>query len=188
MAESDSRKELLARALLEYLELHPNEPVSVTSITRICGISRQSFYYHFRDIHDLHAWTLHHELMKTVRPVRGEGWRTEIQAVLERMYENRLLVMRAAQAKGSVNIDELLKQELGIYIMRSVEETSVGLDIAPQDRALIARFYTAGLLEIIRIWIDDGMRETPERLSERLAPFLVNSSDLLERFTAEYRA
>ena len=75
MAESDSRKELLARALLEYLELHPNEPVSVTSITRICGISRQSFYYHFRDIHDLHAWTLHHELMKTVRPVRGEGWR-----------------------------------------------------------------------------------------------------------------
>lgn len=180
MAESDSRKELLARALLEYLELHPNEPVSVTSITRICGISRQSFYYHFRDIHDLYAWTLHHELMKTVRPVRGEGWRTEIQAVLERMYENRLLVMRAAQARGSVNIDELLKNELGIHIMRSVEEISTGLGIAPADRALIARFYTAGLVEIVRLWIDDGMREPPERLAERLNLFFVNSSELLE--------
>lgn len=180
MAESDSRKELLARALLEYLELHPNEPVSVTSITRICGISRQSFYYHFRDIHDLYAWTLHHELMKTVRPVRGEGWRAEIQAVLERMYENRLLVMRAAQARGSVNIDELLKNELGIHIMRSVEEISTGLGIAPADRALIARFYTAGLVEIVRLWIDDGMREPPERLAERLSLFFVNSSELLE--------
>ncbi|MBQ3266427.1 MAG: TetR family transcriptional regulator C-terminal domain-containing protein [Atopobiaceae bacterium] len=180
MAESDSRKELLARALLEYLELHPNEPVSVTSITRICGISRQSFYYHFRDIHDLYAWTLHHELVKTVRPVRGEGWRTEIQAVLERMYENRLLVMRAAQARGSVNIDELLKNELGIHIMRSVEEISTGLGIAPADRALIARFYTAGLVEIVRLWIDDGMREPPERLAERLSLFFVNSSELLE--------
>lgn len=180
MAESDSRKELLARALLEYLELHPNEPVSVTSITRMCGISRQSFYYHFRDIHDLHAWTLHHELMKTVRPVRGEGWRAEIQAVLERMYENRLLVMRAAQARGSVNIDELLKNELGIHIMRSVEEISTGLGIAPADRALIARFYTAGLVEIVRLWIDDGMREPPERLAERLSLFFVNSSELLE--------
>lgn len=180
MAESDSRKELLARALLEYLELHPNEPVSVTSITRICGISRQSFYYHFRDIHDLYAWTLHHELMKTVRPVRGEGWRTEIQAVLERMYENRLLVMRAAQARGSVNIDELLKNELGIHIMRSVEEISTGLGIAPADRALIARFCTAGLVEIVRLWIDDGMREPPERLAERLSLFFVNSSELLE--------
>lgn len=180
MAESDSRKELLARALLEYLELHPNEPVSVTSITRICGISRQSFYYHFRDIHDLHAWTLHHELMKTVRPVRGEGWRAEIQAVLERMYENRLLVMRAAQARGSVNIDELLKNELGIHIMRSVEEISTGLGIAPADRALIARFYTAGLVEIVRLWIDDGMREPPERLAERLSLFFVKSSELLE--------
>ena len=180
MAESDSRKELLARALLEYLELHPNEPVNVTSITRICGISRQSFYYHFRDIHDLYAWTLHHELMKTVQPVRGEGWRTEIQAVLERMYENRLLVMRAAQARGSVNIDELLKNELGIHIMRSVEEISTGLGIAPADRALIARFYTAGLVEIVRLWIDDGMREPPERLAERLSLFFVNSSELLE--------
>ena len=180
MAESDSRKELLARALLEYLELHPNEPVSVTSITRICGISRQSFYYHFRDIHDLYAWTLHHELVKTVRPVRGEGWRAEIQAVLERMYENRLLVMRAAQARGSVNIDELLKNELGIHIMRSVEEISTGLGIAPADRALIARFYTAGLVEIVRLWIDDGMREPPERLAERLSLFFVNSSSLLE--------
>lgn len=180
MAESDSRKELLARALLEYLELHPNEPVSVTSITRMCGISRQSFYYHFRDIHDLYAWTLHHELVKTVRPVRGEGWRAEIQAVLERMYENRLLVMRAAQARGSVNIDELLKNELGIHIMRSVEEISTGLGIAPADRALIARFYTAGLVEIVRLWIDDGMREPPERLAERLSLFFVNSSELLE--------
>ena len=180
MAESDSRKELLARALLEYLELHPNEPVSVTSITRICGISRQSFYYHFRDIHDLYAWTLHHELVKTVRPVRGEGWRAEIQAVLERMYENRLLVMRAAQARGSVNIDELLKNELGIHIMRSVEEISTGLGIAPADRVLIARFYTAGLVEIVRLWIDDGMREPPERLAERLSLFFVNSSELLE--------
>lgn len=180
MAESDSRKELLARALLEYLELHPNEPVSVTSITRICGISRQSFYYHFRDIHDLYAWTLHHELMKTVQPVRGEGWRTETQAVLERMYENRLLVMRAAQARGSVNIDELLKNELGIHIMRSVEEISTGLGIAPADRALIARFYAAGLVEIVRLWIDDGMREPPERLAERLSLFFVNSSELLE--------
>lgn len=180
MAESDSRKELLARALSEYLELHPNEPVSVTSITRICGISRQSFYYHFRDIHDLYAWTLHHELVKTVRPVRGEGWRAEIQAVLERMYENRLLVMRAARARGSVNIDELLKNELGIHIMRSVEEISTGLGIAPADRALIARFYTAGLVEIVRLWIDDGMREPPERLAERLSLFFVNSSELLE--------
>ena len=115
-----------------------------------------------------------------VRPVRGEGWRTEIQAVLERMYENRLLVMRAAQARGSVNIDELLKNELGIHIMRSVEEISTGLGIAPADRALIARFYTAGLVEIVRLWIDDGMREPPERLAERLSLFFVNSSELLE--------
>ena len=111
-----------------------------------------------------------------------------MQAILERVYEKRALVEKIARySEMSRSLDDLLKQEMGIHIMRAVEEGSVGLGIAPQDRALIARFYTAGLLEIIRIWIDDGMRETPERLTERLGLFLVNSSDLLGRFAAEYR-
>ena len=170
----------IANTVKKLLVQKPIEKIHVTDICRAAEIERPTFYYHFRDIHDLYAWTLHHELVKTVRPVRGEGWRAEIQAVLERMYENRLLVMRAAQARGSVNIDELLKNELGIHIMRSVEEISTGLGIAPADRALIARFYTAGLVEIVRLWIDDGMREPPERLAERLSLFFVNSSELLE--------
>ena len=79
------------------------------------------------------------------------------------------------------SLNALLKQEVGIYVMRAVEEAAVGLNIAPSDRALIARFHTAGLLEIIRIWIEDGMRETPERLAARLSALVASSPELIER-------
>ena len=180
MAKSDDRKETLAKALLVRLANRPDEPISVSALAKDCGLSRQSFYYHFKSLHELYAWTLHYELMRTVRPVRADGWKAELQAILERIFENRTLVERISSLRSNVGLDDLLKQEMGIHVMRIVEEISTGLDIAPSDRALIARFYTAGIVEIVRIWIDDGMRESPERLAERLALFFVNSSELLK--------
>ena len=192
MPKADYKKLLLSSTLLEMIDAMPLEQITVSSLARACGLSRQTFYYHFQTLDDLVAWTLHQEFLKAVKPVKSEGTfagaMARMQAVLERVYEKRALVEKIARySEMSRSLDDLLKQEMGIHIMRAVEEGSVGLGIAPQDRALIARFYTAGLLEIIRIWIDDGMRETPERLTERLGLFLVNSSDLLGRFAAEYR-
>ena len=192
MPKADYKKLLLSSTLLEMIDAMPLEQITVSSLARACGLSRQTFYYHFQTLDDLVAWTLHQEFLKAVKPVKSEGTfacaMARMQAILERVYEKRALVEKIARySEMSRSLDDLLKQEMGIHIMRAVEEGSVGLGIAPQDRALIARFYTAGLLEIIRIWIDDGMRETPERLTERLGLFLVNSSDLLGRFAAEYR-
>lgn len=182
LMRSDTRKALLSQALLDQLSASSTDQISVSSITKACGLSRQSFYYHFHDLHELYAWTLHHELLKIVQPVRDEGWQAQMQALLERMCEKRPLVERIVQGNGSPDMDALLKNEFGIHIMRAVEESAAGLDILPSDRALIARFYTAGLVEIIKIWVDGGMRETPERLAHRLGIFIVSSSELLDNF------
>lgn len=178
----NARKALFSQALLDQLAAVPADQISVSSITKACGLSRQSFYYHFHSLRELYAWTLHYEFLKTVEPVRDEGWQTQVQALLERMYENKPLIERVARESGSPSLDGLLKDEFGIHIMRAVEEAAAGLDILPRDRALIARFYTAGLVEIIRIWIDGGMRETPERLAHRLGFFIANSSELRGSF------
>jgi len=189
LSKSSDKKALLSNTLLQMIDAVPLDQVTVSSLTRECGLSRQTFYYHFSTLDDLFAWTLHQEMMRVVKPVRAESAQTQIKVVLERIYQKRALMEKIARYSAtSRNFDELLKQEVGIYIMRFVEDASVGLDIAPQDRALIARFYTAGLLEIIRIWIEDGMGESPERLTERLGLFLVNSSDLFAKFNKEYRA
>ena len=182
MSRPDARRELFSKALLDQLYSHPNEAITVTSITKACGLSRQSFYYHFRDLHELLAYTLHRELLKVILPVRDAGRKAWVQAILERMQDRGELVERIMQAYGSETVDALLKDELSIHVMRAVEEYSVGLDIARADRALIAHFYTAGLIEIIKIWIADGMRESPELLAERLDQLIVNSSSLLANY------
>ena len=49
------------------------------------------------------------------------------------------------------------------------------------DRALAARFCTAGLLEIVRIWVEEGMPEPPERLARRLRLLVEHSSELTQK-------
>ena len=48
IALEDSLKRLLLRK--------PLDKITITDITTDCGISRMTFYYHFKDIYDLVEW------------------------------------------------------------------------------------------------------------------------------------
>ena len=49
-------KHMLANAVIKLSETMPLEDVTVTDITNACGMSRNSFYYHFKDKQDLIWW------------------------------------------------------------------------------------------------------------------------------------
>lgn len=72
-------------------------------------------------------------------------------------------------------VNKIVKGEFNLVAIRLVDEALAGTDVSPADEALMARFYAAGFLEIVSAWIDDGMQETPERLSRRLSRLLVGS-------------
>lgn len=184
MARSIDRKLQLARSFIELLDELPIEQINVTMVAQRSGLSRQTFYYHFRCIEDLTNWTAHQVILRTVAPYRDSSWQVWLRAVLDMLYANRSLVLKVAAEDGRDRSIKVFKEEIGLLIMRIVEDASAGMGIAPSDRAMIARFYTAGLTEIIQAWIDDGMREKPDRLTERVEMLLANSSSLLARFVS----
>lgn len=59
MARSIDRKLQLARSFIELLDELPIEQINVTMVAQRSGLSRQTFYYHFRCIEDLTNWTAH---------------------------------------------------------------------------------------------------------------------------------
>ena len=48
----------LDRALRQLLEDRPLDQIRVRELTALCGIRRQSFYYHFPDVYALFDWSL----------------------------------------------------------------------------------------------------------------------------------
>lgn len=46
----------MADALCLCMQTTPIDRISIKTITDICGLNRQTFYYHFKDIYDLVQW------------------------------------------------------------------------------------------------------------------------------------
>ena len=67
-------------SFVKLLNLYPLDKITVKDIVSDCGISRNTFYYHYRDIYDLlDAW-FHLELGRFTG--EGTAWHTSTKAVM----------------------------------------------------------------------------------------------------------
>ena len=64
--KNDTTKQALANALKQLLQKKQITKITINDIAEACGISRMTFYYHFKDIYDLADWTLQ-EVLHTVQ-------------------------------------------------------------------------------------------------------------------------
>lgn len=51
-------KQALEASLKHLLLQKPLDKITISDLTKDCGISRMAFYYHFKDIYDLVEWIL----------------------------------------------------------------------------------------------------------------------------------
>lgn len=54
---SDTTKRALEASLKNRLLKKPLDKITIQDIAAVCGISRMTFYYHFKDIYDLVEWS-----------------------------------------------------------------------------------------------------------------------------------
>ena len=62
MSNSDFTKFMIARGLKQLLEMKSFTDITVGDIARHCKISRNTFYYHFRDKYDVINWIFYTEI------------------------------------------------------------------------------------------------------------------------------
>ena len=65
MSNNMITKDALGKALKVLLEKKPLSKISVKDITEYCNISRNTFYYHFKDKYDLVNWIYYTEFVQS---------------------------------------------------------------------------------------------------------------------------
>ena len=58
MDQSLNTKRMLGNMLTEMMAEMPFDKISVSELTKRCGVNRQTFYYHFDTLADLLVWNL----------------------------------------------------------------------------------------------------------------------------------
>ena len=85
---SSITKQALEHALKSLLLKKPFHKITINDITEECGVSRMTFYYHFKDIYDLVEWSCIEDAARALEGKKSydtwqEGFLNIFYAVLE---------------------------------------------------------------------------------------------------------
>lgn len=171
MTSADIRtKELIAGALKKLAKTMRLSSISVNKIANECGISRNTFYYHFRDIPSAIHWTLQYEL-PLLPPSEKE---TEIEDYFyQQVYQifcyvrdNRELFLCIEESSCAGEFRQIYIQDLSVVFCRLVSRFQEETNCSNLYACDFSHFLTITLLEILNSWGHDEIKKTPEAMAD----------------------
>ena len=158
-------KESFIRLLTE----KPLNKITVKDITEDCGINRNSFYYHYRDIPALLLEIVTEESEKLIRDY------PTIDSLDEALRVAALFTLQ--NKKAVLHIYKSVSRDVfETYLMKSCEHTVEAYlnsafreyEVLPEDRTIAVRLVKCALFGIIIDWIESGLNEELPKDAQRI--------------------
>ena len=186
MDQSLSTKKLLGDTLVELMSEKPFDKITVSELTKRCGLNRQTFYYHFETIIDLFEWKLAQEAGPLLEQFTGNPleWNLAIQQILYFMKENSAAVLCALHSIENQQIRAFFIRYFSQAFSGFFDSICQGLDIDQEFKDFMIKLHITSATALALQWLESGMKESPEQLTEWLSIYAgSNMRDAFERYT-----
>ena len=158
-------RDALATALKARLLSEPLARVTVTRLTQDARLTRQAFYYHFRDVQELAVWVFETEVAEAVRvSARQDAWADGLVRLLRYLKGNQSTTATVLDGLGRAGLEQFLFWQMRPVTEAVVREVGGGGPASPADRTMVVDFYTSAVLAVVLRWVSDGMVADPYRL------------------------
>lgn len=184
---SQITKRALEQSLKNLLQQKPLSKITISDITEDCGISRMTFYYHFKDIYDLVEWACAEDAARALQNKKTyDTWQQGFVQIFHAVRENKVFVMNVYRCVNREQVEKYLVPLTDQLIMGVITERAVGMTVREADQQFIAQVYSYAFVGIMLDWIRDDMRADPEELVNRLAMVIRGGiTQALERFRTD---
>lgn len=162
-------RDAIKAAFIRLLEERPLREISVKDIVSACGVNRNTFYYHFRDI-----LALLEEIIvdQADRIIADQGPALSMADCLEtaaRFAQERRQAILHINQSAHRDLFELCLMDVCRRVVEDYAAAAIGsVSLAQEDRKIIVRFYQCELFGQIMAWLNDGMRYDISRQFRRL--------------------
>lgn len=165
---SQTTKRALAASLKTLLLQKPLNKITINDIAEDCGISRMTFYYHFKDIYDLVEWICVEDAARALEGKKTyDTWQKGFLNIFHVVQANKPFILNVYRCVSRERIEQYLNPLIRNLILGAVEEKSAGLTVDEGDRQFIAGFYEHAFVGVMLDWIDENMKEDPAVIVER---------------------
>ena len=165
---SQTTKRALAATLKNLLLQKPLTKITINDIAEDCGISRMTFYYHFKDIYDLVEWACAEDAARALAGRKTyDTWQEGFLSIFHAVQANKPFIMNVYRCVSRERIEQYLNPLIHSLILGVVEEKAVGMDVGEADRQFIASFYEHAFIGVMLEWIGTGMKDDPAAIVDR---------------------
>ena len=158
-------KQIFADAIVELSKTKPVEKITVQNIVDHCGAGRQTFYNHFKDKEDLIGFVFMNDERKCIKNLKeGHSLREQMNLIFGTFAAKKQFYVSTYMTSGQNSLGDVIFEHYVDYYLEQIEEKTGN----PAEEKLInaIRFHCFGSIGFVRQWMKDGMKLSPEELSE----------------------
>lgn len=176
-------KKLIYDVFIDLLNKKPLDKITVTEISEICDINRNTFYYHYQDIYEIISEIFQTELKKAIDEYNDTlEWEESFLIAAEFALKNRKAIYNIYNSMSREALEKYIYDIAGNIMERYVYKKSKEYSASTGDIKLISAFYQCALTEMVLRWVAGGMKEAPEIVIKRIGQlFNGNIATSLER-------
>lgn len=170
---SQTTKKAMSTSLRKMLRQKPLSKITVTDIAEDCGVSRMTFYYHFKDIYDLIEWTLRDNAEQILAQCQDTDSSEQLfLAFLHALQDNKPELINLLRSMRREEVERYLYEMTHRLLEDGLSEQAPHLEASPEDRAFVLDFYTYASSGTLLAWIQKGMTTDPQVLVKQLLSFV----------------
>lgn len=169
MATMTITKRAIQSAFMELLDQRTLSKITVRDITDLCGINRNTFYYHYQDIPALIEEICSDAVERIVQEHPSINSIEEcLEAGLNYALEHRRAILHIYNSDNRQTYVNCLWRMCEHTVTTYVNTVFADAPISPGDRELIIRYHKCECFGLIIDWISSGMRDDILRQMRRI--------------------
>ena len=146
MKKAELTKHQLINTLKELAQTMPFRKISVSHIADHAGMSRKSFYYHFKDKYDLVGYIFDTEFEAYCKTNPNQK---QFEQLCHYLYEQREFYRAVLDYEGQNSFKE--------YLLCFIREQAVKEMPSPSEEDLAAlALLSEGILAMLKVWLTNG--------------------------------
>lgn len=171
----ETTKKMIVIAFRELMSEKSLNKITINDIAQKCSINRQTFYYHFHDIIDLIDWICETEGEKAMEVMAHSSWKEAFLGLFGLIQKDKVLVTNIYKHTSAEYLNKILYRVTYQLWYNIISEQAGDIPIQETDKEFLAHFFKFGFIGMITEWIDQGMKEDPKQIVEKLEGLIEGS-------------
>ncbi|MBQ3105761.1 MAG: TetR family transcriptional regulator [Lachnospiraceae bacterium] len=137
------------------------DKITVKDISDVCGIARQSFYYHFQNTLDLVEWIVEQSIRDTIRrTLEEEDPVASIEHFVLNAVNHHGLMLKLRSSQHHEHFQFIFVQAVETYLAEFLRHSQPELTTGLNDLKTACQFYACGIVGLLLLRCGDRNLDT----------------------------